>query len=488
MPTSTVAMKDGRTLPGPKGLPFVGVTFRLLRDPLQVMLDAAREYGDIVRIPLLAGTRILLNHPDYIQQVLVFQQNKFHKSRLAKEATERLLGQGLLISEGDFWRRQRRLAQPAFHRQRIDGYSSTILACAEEQIAKWRDGESRNISHEMMELTLEAALRTLFGTTLTGNGNGDGRSEAQHVGRAMTFLMRYSLGRARRPIRVPMSWPTPKNIRANREYAFLDSVVYRIIEERKAQAKSRDKSPAKPNAHNDLLSMLIASMDEDGTQMTPQQLRDETMTLFLAGHETTALTLAWTWYLLSRNLDAEHKLHEELRGVLAGRPPELPDLARLPYLHAVIKEVLRLYPPAYLLARMAVAPFTVGGYEFPAGETVLMSQWVMHRDSRYYDHPQEFRPERWLDGLEERLPPGAYFPFGDGPRRCIGQGFAMLEAALVIGVIAQRFRFRMARSREVKTEPLVTLRPKDGIWMRIGAVASGPPLGSAGARARAGDE
>jgi cytochrome P450 len=485
VPTA-VATKDPRTVPGPKGLPFVGVTFCLLRDPLQVMLNAARQYGDIVRIPLLAGTRILLNHPDYIQQVLIHQQHKFHKSRLAKEATERLLGQGLLISEGDFWRRQRRLAQPAFHRQRIDGYSSTMLACAEEQIRKWRDGETRNISHEMMELTLEAALRTLFGTTLSGGpggsgGNGDGNgsgngigggstkanrdghgeTEVQHVGRAMTFLMRYSLGRARRPIRMPMSWPTPKNIRANREYAFLDSVVYRIIDERRARANS--------NPHNDLLSLLMGSMDEDGTQMTPKQLRDETMTLFLAGHETTALTLSWTWYLLSRNSNAENKLHEELRSVLAGRPPELSDLARLPYLHAVIKEVLRLYPPAYLLARMAVAPFSVGGYEFPAGETMLMSQWVMHRDPRYYDAPEEFRPERWLDGLEERLPPGAYFPFGDGPRRCIGQGFAMLEAALVIGVIAQRFRFRLAPKRKVETEPLVTLRPKHGIWMSLHA-------------------
>jgi len=451
MATNTIAMKDPRRLPGPKGLPFVGVAFRLLRDPLEVMQSAAREYGDIVRIPVVGGSRILLNHPDYIQQVLIFQQNKFHKSKLSKEATERLLGQGLLISEGDFWRRQRRLAQPAFHRQRIDGYSSTMVECAQEQSGKWSEGETRNIAVEMMELTLEAAVRTLFGTTLPG--------EAQHVGRAMTCLMRYSLGRARQPIRIPMTWPTPRNRRANREYDFLDSVVYRIISERKAQPNS--------NHRKDLLSILIAAMDEDGTQMTPKQLRDETMTLLLAGHETTALTLAWTWYLLSRNPMVEKKLHEELGAVLGGRNPELADLGRLPYLHAMIKEVLRLYPPAYLLARTAVAPFSVGGYEFPAGETVLVSQWVLHRDPRYYDDPEAFRPERWLDGLEGRLPPGAYFPFGDGPRRCIGQGFAMLEAALVIGVIAQRFLFRLAPGREVKTEPLGTLRPKHGIWMTI---------------------
>jgi cytochrome P450 len=453
MATTAISVKEPPALPGPKGLPFLGVSLRLLRDPLEVMRSAARKYGDIVRIPVLVGTRVLLNHPDYIQQVLIFQQNKFHKSKLSKEATERLLGQGLLISEGDFWRRQRRLAQPAFHRQRISEYSSTMLECAQAQVRSWRDGETRNIAQEMTELTLEAAVRTLFGTTLPG--------EAQQVGRAMGFLMRYSLGRARKPINIPASWPTPRNRRANREYDFLDSLVYRIISERKSQPES--------NHRNDLLSMLMGAMDEDGTQMSPKQLRDETMTLFLAGHETTALTLDWTWYLLSQNPAPEARLHEELRGVLSGKPPEVSDLARLPYLQAVINEVLRLYPPAYLLARLAIAPFSIGGYDFPPGETVLMSQWVTHRDSRYYDEPDAFRPERWLDGLAERLPPGAYFPFGDGPRRCIGQGFAMLESALVIATIAQRFRFRLAPGRNVATEPLVTLRPKHGIWMTLHA-------------------
>jgi cytochrome P450 len=451
MAVNAVGVKGAPALPGPKGLPILGVSLRMLRHPLEVLRSAARDYGDIVRIPVLVGTRILLNHPDYIQQVLIFQQNKFHKSKLSKEATERLLGQGLLISEGDFWRRQRRLAQPAFHRQRISEYSPTMLDCAQAQVSKWGDGETRNMAQEMMELTLEAAVRTLFGTTLPG--------EAQKVGRAMTFLMRYSLGRARKPINIPASWPTPRNRRANREYEFLDSLVYRIISERRSQASS--------NHRHDLLSMLMAAMDEDGTQMTRKQLRDETMTLFLAGHETTALTLAWTWYLLGQNPAAEARLHEELHGVLGGRPPELADLARLPYLHAVINEVLRLYPPAYVLARVAIAPFNIGGYDFPAGETVLMSQWVMHRDARYYGEPDAFRPERWLEGLADRLPAGAYFPFGDGPRRCIGQGFAMLESALVIGVIAQRFRFRLVPGREVIPDPLVTLRPKQGIWMKI---------------------
>jgi cytochrome P450 len=452
--TQEIETKAPPVLPGPKGLPLLGVSIRLVRDSLELLRSVAREYGDIVRIPVIMGTRILLNRPDYIQQVLVFQPQKFHKSKLSKEATERLLGQGLLISEGDFWRRQRRLAQPAFHRQRINEYSSTMRECALAQIREWRGGETRNVAQEMMELTLEAAVRTLFGTTLPG--------EAQHVGRAMTFLMRYSLSRARKPIQIPPSWPTPKNRRANREYAFLDSLVYRIISERKAQPGS--------NHRNDLLSLLMGAMDEDGSQMTPKQLRDETMTLFLAGHETTAITLSWTWYLLAKNPAAEARLHEELRGVLGGRPPEIADLSRLPYLHALIHEVLRLYPPAYILARVAIAPFRIGEYDFPAGETVLLSQYVMHRDPRYYDDAETFRPERWLEGLADRLPPGAYFPFGDGPRRCIGQGFAMLEAALVIATIAQRFRFRPVPGRSAVPEPLVTLRPKQGIWMTLQAV------------------
>jgi len=442
-----------RVPPGPKGLPFVGVSFELLGDALGLLRRVAREYGDIVRIPVAFGERILLNHPDWIEQLLVVQQNKFHKSTLSKEATERLLGQGLLISEGEFWRRQRRLAQPAFLRARINDYARTMVEIAGKHMQEWRGGEQRDMAHEMMALTLDIAVRTLFGTTLP--------NEAKQVGRAMTFLMRYSLGRARSPVNIPASWPTPKNRRANREYEFLDSLVYRIISERRAQGNSTH--------HTDLLSLLMGAMDEDGSQMTPKQLRDETMTIFLAGHETTALTLGWTWFLLSENPAAEARLHEELGGVLGWRAPEIKDLERLPYLQAVVNEVLRLYPAAYLLARTSIAPSTIGGYELPTGSTILASQWVMQRDARYYDDPDAFRPERWLDGLLGRLPAGAYFPFGDGPRRCIGQSFALMELALVTAAVAQHFRFRLVPGHPVVPEPLVTLRPKHGIRMLVEA-------------------
>ena len=429
------------------------MTFAIRKDPLGTFRRVASQYGDIVCMPVAFQDRIFLNRPEYIEEVLVFQQAKFHKSELTKRVTEGLLGQGLLISEGDFWRRQRRLMQPSFHRLRINEYAATMTEIAQRHIHGWRDGEQRDLAGEMMALTLGVAVRTLFGTTLP--------AEAPQVGHSMTFLMRYQLSRQRSPIRIPETWPTPRNRRALRERNFLDSLVYRIIEERRSQGNA--------NHRNDLLSMLMSSMDEDGTQMNPKQLRDETMTLFLAGHETTAQALAWTWYLLGENPAAEARLHEELRSVLNGRSPEPGDLAKLPYLDALLHEVLRLYPPAYITARTSIEPFQIGGYDFPKGSTILMSQWLMHRDPRFYDEPEAFHPERWLDGLADRLPAGAYFPFGDGPRRCIGQGFAMLEAAIVIGTLAQRFQFRRVPALSVDPEPLITLRPRHGMRMTLHA-------------------
>jgi cytochrome P450 len=435
--------------PGPKGLPILGLALDVRHDALGTLQRLAREYGDIVSMSVMGTSRVLLNRPDYVQQLLILDHAKLHKSTLTKLVVGPLLGQGLLISEGDFWRRQRRLAQPAFHRSRTNEYSPVMVECALQQTRNWRSDETRNISEEMMKLTLEVAVRTLFGTSLAGDSNS--------IGKAMTFLMRHYLRRARSPWRVPQSWPTPANRRARREFEFMDSLIYRIISDRKKDTQPR----------NDLLSLLMATMHEDGSQMTEHQVRDESMTLFVAGHETTALSLSWTWYLLGENPAAEARLHEELRLVLGGRPAEVSDLEKLPYLNAVVHESLRLYPPAYMMARMNVETVNVGGYEIPPRATLLASQWVMHRDPRFFEQPEKFVPERWLDGLESRLPPGAYFPFGDGPRRCIGQGFAQLETALVIAAIAQKFRFRLKKGFPVVPEPLVTLRPKYGIEMTI---------------------
>ena len=440
-----------RNPPGPKGAPIVGMALQIRKDPLGGMQQMTREFGDVVRFCVMMQERTIVNRPDLINQVLVIQQAKFHKSELTRRITTRILGQGLLISEGDFWRRQRRLAQPAFHRARMAGYAATMLELAEAHIRDWRDGEQRSISQEMTSLTLDIAVKTLFGTTLP--------SEARQIGHAMTFLMRYSLRRNRLPVRIPETWPTPANRRADRELAFVDSFVTRIINERRAEGTS--------DRHNDLLALLMGAMDEDGTQMTPKQLHDETMTLFLAGHETTAQMLSWTWFALSGNPAAEEKLHEELHGVLGGRAPGAEDFPRLPYLRAVMNEVLRLYPPAYILARETMEPCELGGFDIHKGSTVIISQWIMHRDPRYYDDPHAFRPERWIDGLQDRLPPGAYFPFSAGPRRCIGEGFALLEAAIVIATLAQKFKFRLVPGTDVVPEPLITLRPRTPIQMTL---------------------
>jgi len=442
--------------PGPRGLPFLGVALQLRRDTLGLLAHLAQQYGDIVHIPLMLQSRILINHPDLIEDLLVRMPHKFDKGPGIKGAAKRLLGEGLLTSEGDLWRRQRRLAQPAFHRQRMAEYGRTMVAQAEEHIRAWRAGEVRNMAEEMMALTLVIAVKTLFGTEFT--------HEASHVGDAVTLLMRYQLKRLRAPIKLSMKWPFPWNRRADRAYAYLDSLVYGIIEERRRRREAGE-APS-----DDVLSLLMNAMDEDGSRMTSKQLRDEVMTLFIAGHETTAVTLGWAWHLLAQNPGVEERLRKELRLALGGRAPSPDDLPRLIYLDAVIREVLRLYPAAYVIQRTSTERVEFGGYSFPKNTTVLISQWIMHRHPRYFDDPEKFRPERWLDGLADRLPPYAYFPFGGGPRRCIGQGFALMEAALVMATLAQRFRFVEPAGRQIAPEPLITLRAHRGIPMTLRAI------------------
>ena len=447
------ATTNGALPPGPKGLPVLGAALSLRRDVLGMLTRVAREYGDIAHIPLLLQSRILVSSPAWIEDLIVRQPQKFDKGPGLKDASRRLLGQGLLTSEGELWRRQRRLAQPAFHRQRIGEYAQVMVEQAAAQTRDWRDGETRDIAEEMMALTLIIAVKTLFGIEFT--------EEAKRVGPAVTLLMRYQLGRLRSPLKIPMHWPTPSNLRAERAYQFLDSLVYGIIEERR-----RRRDAGEPEGH-DVLSLLMNAMDEDGSRMTAKQLRDEVMTLFIAGHETTAVTLGWLWHLLAHHPQVEARLCEELQSVLGGRAPTPEDLPRMPYLDAVVHEVLRLYPAAYVLQRTSVEPFDLAGYHFPVNTTVIMSQWIVHRDPRLFDAPEEFRPERWLDGLESRLHPYAYFPFGGGPRRCIGQIFALMEAALVAATLAQKFRFTEPEGTSVVPEPLVTLRAKGGLPMKV---------------------
>ena len=436
--------------PGPKRYWPVGHAVQLHRDPLALFTRVAREYGDVARFNVATHPAYLLNHPDYIKDVLVTNHARFMKGRALQRA-KRLLGEGLLTSEGDFWRRQRRLAQPAFHRQRVGSYAETMVAYAEKTSARWRDGETLDVSAEMTRLTLAVVGQTLF--------DADVESDADEVGAALTEVMSL-FGYLMLPFSELLEkLPLPPRRRFERARARLDAVIYRIIEEHRREGRDR----------GDLLSTLLHAVDEEGdrTGMTDEQLRDEVMTIFLAGHETTSNALAWTWYLLSQNPEAEARLHEELDDVLKGRPPTAEDYPRLRYTEMVVAESMRLYPPAWAVGRLALEDHEVGGYHIPRGALVLVSQYVMHRDPRFWSEPERFDPERFTPEAKAGRPQFAYFPFGGGQRRCVGEGFAWMEAVLILAALARRWRLRLVPGAQVRTEPRITLRPaKGGIPMK----------------------
>ena len=412
-------------------------------NPLDYFTKIARDYGDIAGIRMLNFKTIFINHPDTIEEVLVTGARKYSKGRVLR-ANRHVFGEGLLTSEGEFWLRQRRLAQPAFHRGRIASYAATMVEYTQRMLEGWRDGEERDAHQEMMRLTLQIVGKTLF--------DADVERDAQEVGRSLELLLELGAN-FRRTIFVPHWLPTPTNLRVHREVAQIERILYRIIGERRASGRDA----------GEFLSMLLAARDEDGSRMTDKQLRDEAITLFLAGHETTASTLSWTWWLLAQNPAAEAKLHAELDAIVGDRAPSLEDLPDLPYTGHVITESLRLYPAAWGLARLALEDHELRGYPVRKGMGVAMAQWVVHRDPRWYEAPEEFRPERWQGDLVKRLPRFAYFPFGGGPRQCIGNAFALMETALVLATIAQKFRLRLLAGHPVVPLASITLRPRHGV-------------------------
>jgi cytochrome P450 len=437
--------------PGPSPESWTASFKSYSRDPLSFMPQLVRDYGDIVTMRYYNFRVYFISHPDFIEQVLVAQNRKFIKGRILRK-NRRLFGDGLLTSEGDFWLRQRRLAQPAFHRARIASYADTMVKYADRLQAEWKDGEERDIHAEMMRLTLQIVAKTLF--------DADVDQDAKEVGRALAALMELNSD-FRKLILTPTWLPTPRNIRAAVAIRRLDKIIFRFIGERRTSGKDA----------GDLLSMLLAARDEDGSRMTDRQLRDEAITIFLAGHETTANALSWTWMLLSQNPAVETKLQAELDAVLAGRTPSLDDLPKLRYTGLVITESMRLYPPAWGMARVAIEDVEIGGYPIPKGCGVSLAQWVVHRDPRWFDAPEEFCPERWEGDLMKRLPRFAYFPFGGGPRQCIGNNFALMEATLLLATIAQRFRIRLVPGHPVVPMPSITLRPRYGIRGKLEARA-----------------
>jgi cytochrome P450 len=449
--SATIRLKpaaSGRP-PGPAGRGLSGNLREFTEDRLGTLARWAREHGDVVSARFGPKRILFVNHPDIVEDVLVHQNRKFIKHYRLRQA-KLTLGEGLLTSEGEIWRARRKLVQPAFHRERIAAFGDLMVDFTERLIAPWKDGQARDLQAHMMRLTLEIVAMALFGAELGG--------ESAEVGAAMETLMHNFVASIAKALIVPRWLPTPGNLRVAAAVRRLDRVLYHIIARRRESGEDR----------GDLLSMLLRAQDEEsGRRMTDRQLRDECMTLFLAGHETTANTLSWACFLLSQHPEAEAKLHEEVDQVLAGRRPTLADLPRLPYTENVVNEALRLYPPAWMLGREPTEPVELGGYRVAKGTTIFMTAYVIHRDPRWYDDPDAFHPERWADGLLHRIPRYAYFPFGGGPRICIGNSFALMESALVLATMARKYRLRLAPDAVVEPLPSMTLRPAHGLNMLV---------------------
>ena len=434
--------------PGPKGHFLLGNLPELATDILGLFTSCARDHGDVAYLSLAGWPAFVLSHPDQIEHVLVTDHKNFIKHTFFWRHVRGIFGNGLLTSEGDFWLRQRRLAQPAFHRDRIAGYGDLMVGFTERMLDEWRDGETRDIHQELMRLTLLIVAKVLFDADVAG--------EVQTIGGALDDATREIAARFRRPFRIPDAIPIPGNLRYRRAVRRLDGVVHRIIEQHRGD-----------DGRGDLLGLLMEARDDDGRAMTDAQLRDEAITILLAGHETTAIALSWTCYLLSKHPAVTRHLHEELHEILGDRPPRVADLPRLRFTEMVVTEAMRLYPPAYALGREAVKDCKIADYDVRAGTSIFISPWVVHRDGRWFDRPEEFLPERWAGNAAQRLPRFAYFPFGGGPRICIGNRFAMMEAVLLLACIARRYRLVLENEKSVALFPSITLRPANGLRMTL---------------------
>ncbi|ODR99464.1 cytochrome P450 [Methyloceanibacter methanicus] len=435
----TKALRSGLP-PGPKGTLIGGVAEKFGDGLLDFFLETAQTYGPVASGRVGPNRFFLASDPALIEQVLV-RDARHYKKHFGVRAFIPALGNGLVTSEGAYWRGQRKLVQPAFMRARVRRYAPVMAAITEQMLDAWSPGDQLKINFEFSNLTSQIALKTLFDL--------DDAGDRQHFTDTLNLAFDIMMARLSRVLKVPLWFPTPETLRLNRAIAELDRTVLGFIAAGRARERSGD----------DLLSRLLAATREDGSRMSNRELRDETMTLYLAGHETTALALTWTWVLLSQHPHVEDKLAAEWARVLGGRTPRLEDMERLPYTHAVLTESMRLYPPVYVIGREATTDLELGGYRVKRGYTVLMSQWVNHRDPRYFPEPERFHPERWEDGLAKRIPKFAYYPFGGGQRICVGNAFSLLEAAIILAAAGQRFRFRVDADADLRFKPQITLMP-----------------------------
>lgn len=415
------------------------------KDRLSFMREAASEYGGVVALRVVTRKIWLITDPAVIETVLVTKSRQFLK-HFALRANPVVLGKGLLSSDGDFWLRQRRLAQPAFQRPQIMKYVATFADHTARLFDRWKPGETRDILPDMMALTLGIASRTLFGS--------DGEGYAERVRAALQVTQEEFVVRLARLVQIPNWIPTSGNRRLLAAVRDLDSIIYDFISRKRASHEQGD----------DLLSRLLNARDEGShTGMSDKQLRDECLTIFLAGQETTALALTWTWMLLGQNPEVAARVYAEVDSVLGGRIPTVEDLPRLQETERVLLESMRLYPPAYLVGREPIEDVEIAGYHCPRGTTILMPQAVVHRDPRWFTDPDTFQPDRWRGDFEKQLPKCAYFPFGGGPRTCIGNTFAMVEMTLVIAMIAQRYQFHLVPGQTIAPSLRFTLRPMPGV-------------------------
>jgi cytochrome P450 len=426
---------------------MLGQLPELSRNPLGLFERCARDYGDLVHLRLGLTRIVLINHPDLVEELLVTRNRDFQRG-LRTQHISSALGNGLLVSEGDFWLRQRRLMQPGFHRQRVEAMGANMVAIASKVIDQWLPGESCDIYDRMTEITLQIAARTLFGADVEQDLARIRRSAStmtDHIRSRLFTLM----------LLVPDGDPTPGNVRYAAAVRALDTLIYRLIAQRRAATGTHAQ---------DLLDMLLAARDVDGTAMTDRQVRDEVITIMSASYDTTALALTWAWVLLAHHPAVAERLFANIDAVLGDRPPTAADLTRLPQVKQAVTETLRLYPSTWAIGREAVKDTWLGGQRIRRGTMVLLSPWLLHRDARFFDQPATFRPERWANGLAERLPRFAYVPFGGGQRVCIGSEFALLEIALVLTTIAQRFRVELSDPTRVPHPmPVLTLKPRGGV-------------------------
>ena len=447
-------MNTSRIAPGPRGDWLLGNLRAFRRDVLGLMLESSREYGDVVRFHIGPFVVHLLNHPDHVEHVLQSHARNYDKATRSSAKIRAISGDSLLTSNGELWQRQRRLMQPSFHRQRIAGLAGQMISFTGAMLAQWQaniaNSEPLELASEMMRLTY-----AIVGNTLLGADVGE---DSRAVESAMEKMLTHTFRRWGNLIDLPAFVPTPGNLRFRRALQTVDEIVHRIIAEHRSGK----------GANTDLLGMLLDVRDEDGGPgLSDAELRNETITFLLAGHETTANALAWIFYLLSQNPDAERQLRAEVSAVLGERPPTVADFPQLKFTTMVIQEAMRLYPPIWAIERRAIAEDAIGGFLVPAGSSIVISPYVLHRNENFWPRAERFEPERFATR------PRAYLPFGSGPRFCIGNEFAMMEARLIVPMVIQSCRLELVPGHPVEPQPSITLRPKNGLRMTVG-----PPTGS----------